>query len=84
MNSDQAEDLFDNIKDVVDEAFGEGKSFLIIIPHNQQMATNIDPSGIPPILSSILYALLNGAAKMVEHVEETGEIIQGMQKEFKN
>lgn len=73
MDKDDVNELYENIKQIVDNTFGKNTEFLMIVPSSQQVATNIDPQNVCPLLANILSSMLDGNAHVVEHVSEDGD-----------
>lgn len=72
MEDEEEDDLFEKIKETVEEVIGRQVPFIIILPENQRIATSMDFPQVAPLLSTIVASLLNNHAIIRMHVDEEG------------
>lgn len=70
---DNHDDLYEVVKETIDKLLGVDAPFIVIIPSNQQIATNLTPNDIPPLLATIVASMLNQNTIIREHIDEDGE-----------
>lgn len=64
---DNSIEVFEAVHETVSSIFGESVPFLLLLPKDQQIATNIGPEGLAPLLANVLSSMLNGGAMVREH-----------------
>lgn len=66
------EDLYEKVKETVEELMGPETPFIVIIPSNQQIATSLNPDELAPLLATIVASMLNCNTVVRVHIDEDG------------